>query len=114
MESVTEEDVINACHMACLDDFINEQPLGLATFVDENGMNFSAGQKQAIAIARALIRKPSLLILDEATSNIDWEKENQIIERIMNLDIPCIWITHNPKIIEKADAIVDISGGLYE
>lgn len=77
LKSQTEEDIVNACQVACLDEFLSELPMGLATFVEENGSNFSAGQKQAIAIARAMVRKPDLLILDEATSNMDQEKEKK-------------------------------------
>ena len=77
LKSQTEEDIVNACQVACLDEFLSELPMGFATFVEENGSNFSAGQKQAIAIARAMVRKPDLLILDEATSNMDQEKEKK-------------------------------------
>lgn len=111
LKSQTEEDIVNACQVACLDEFLSELPMGLATFVEENGSNFSAGQKQAIAIARAMVRKPDLLILDEATSNMDQEKEKKVIDNIMAMNISCIWITHNPQIIKKADIVVDISGG---
>lgn len=84
-------------------------PLGYETYVNENGDNLSVGQKQTIAIARALIRKPQLLILDEATSNLDFEREQKVIDNILKLPIPCIIITHNHNIISKVDEVIDLN-----
>ena len=69
--------------------------MGYDTYISENGDNLSMGQRQAIAIARALIRKPQLLILDEATSNMDVEREKTVMEHIVKLPIPCIIISHS-------------------
>lgn len=74
---------------------IEEMPMKCDTFIDENGDNMSMGQRQAIAIARALIRKPKLLILDEATSNMDKKREKIVIDNIAKLPIPCIIISHS-------------------
>ena len=78
------------------------------TFVNENGGNLSMGQRQAIAIARALIRKPQLLIMDEATSNMDPEREQYVMDNIANLSIPCIIVSHNTSIADKFDRVVQI------
>lgn len=89
-----------------LDSFVNDLPLGYNTYICENGDNLSCGQKQSIAITRALIRKPQLLILDEATSNMDHEREQMVIQNILKLPIPCFIITHNQEIIDKMDDVL--------
>lgn len=76
--------------------------MGFETYVNENGDNLSVGQKQIIALTRALIRKPQLLILDKATSNIDYYKEQHVLDNILMLPIPCIIITHNREILKKS------------
>ena len=113
LKSQTEEDIVNACQVACLDEFLSELPMGFATFVEENGSNFSAGQKQAIAIARAMVRKPDLLILDEATSALDSESEaivQQALERLMH-GRTTIVIAHRLSTIMHADMIYVLHDG---
>lgn len=79
---------------------IEQMPMKYDTYIHENGGNMSMGQKQAIAIARALIRKPQLLILDEATSNMDAERERIVMKQIAALPIPCIIISHSSQILD--------------
>lgn len=107
-DSYTEEEIQESIKMSGLGSFIESMPLKYDSYVYENGDNLSVGQKQAIAIARALIRKPQLLILDEATSNMDSIKEKIVIDNIFNLQIPCIIVTHNKYIIDKADKILTL------
>lgn len=102
------EEIEKACELAGLQGFIQSIPQGLNMFVDENAINLSAGQKQAIALARAIIKRPDILILDEATSNMDNEKEETVIHNLINLDIPCLFVTHNKELIAKADSIIEI------
>lgn len=90
----SQEDVERACELAGLHEMIEEMPMKYDTYIDENGGNVSMGQRQAIAIARALIRKPQFLILDEATSNMDEKREKIVMENIAKLPIPCIIISH--------------------
>ena len=63
---------------------------------------------QSVALARALIRKPEILVLDEATSHMDPEKEKMVMEGLMQLPIPCVFVTHNTIMAEMADVIIRI------
>lgn len=100
--------VIEVCKLVGLGEFIENSPQGLDTFIDENAINISAGQKQSISIARALIRKPDMLILDEGTCNMDAEREKSIIDYLMQVNMPCVFVTHNNSIIARADCVVRI------
>ena len=92
---------------ANLINFINTLPLGIDTKVGENGVNLSGGQRQRISIARALYKKPEILILDEATSSLDEENENEIINSIY-LFFPnstIIIVSHRMNILKKCNKI---------
>ncbi|MCW6108571.1 peptidase domain-containing ABC transporter, partial [Clostridium sporogenes] len=80
---ITYEEIIEACKRAQIHDFINSLPLRYNTLVEENGSNFSGGQKQRLSIARAILKKPEILIMDEATSSLDSITE-RAIENTMN------------------------------
>ena len=105
--------VIAAARLAGADEFIRDLPLGYDTPVEERGANLSAGQRQRIAIARALVTQPRLLILDEATSALDYESE-QIIHtnmREMARGRTVIIIAHRLAAVRGCDRIVVIKGG---
>lgn len=104
----TYEEINDVCKLTGLLEIIEEMPLGYETYINENGDNLSVGQKQLIAITRSILRKPQLLVLDEATSNLDSEREKNVIDNILELPIPCIIITHNQSIINKVDEVVEI------
>ena len=93
-----------------LTQMVQNLPEGIDTAVGENGINLSGGQKQRIAIARALYRNSKILILDEATSNLDTQTENKIIESINRLkgDITLIIISHRLSILEDCDQIFEV------
>ena len=91
-------------------------PLGLNTVVGDRGIRFSGGERQRIALARALLRRPALLLLDEATNALDSESERQILEALNKLrgKLTMVLIAHRPPSILKADLIVALEQGGLE
>ena len=77
-KNATEEECINACRMACADDFIESFPDKYNTYIEQGGTNVSGGQKQRLCIARALLKKPKILILDDSTSAVDTATDSKI------------------------------------
>lgn len=106
-ESATEEEVIEAATLSCAHDFIAKLPGGYNYTLVDAGSNLSGGQRQAIALARSLIRKPILLVLDEPTSSMDSNTEQVIINNIMSLPYnPTIVIsTHRTNHLVRTDKI---------
>ena len=100
------------CSILGLDEFISRLPYGYNTKIKENGKMLSGGQRQKICIARALIKKPKLIIFDEATSNLDSLSENKILNYINSLsDTIVILITHRMNTIENSDVIIYLENG---
>ncbi len=112
-EFATDELVMNAIRVACLEDFINAQPAGMDTLVGERGSNLSGGQRQRLGIARAVFTKPALLVLDEATSALDGETEANISEAILNLrgSTTVVMIAHRLSTVRDADMVVYMAEG---
>jgi ATP-binding cassette subfamily C protein len=108
-----EKDLINSLRLAAAYDFVEELPDGLDTFIGDRGVKLSGGEKQRLALARALLRKPSIIILDEATSNLDSENEKRILDSVENLhgDITILMIAHRLSTIRKADQIYFMENG---
>ena len=113
MENVTDEEVMEACRYVNADSFINKLENGLDEVVRERGNNFSAGQRQLLSFARTIIHKPSVMILDEATANIDTETELLIqdsLEKMKNIGTMLI-VAHRLSTIQHADNIILLSQG---
>ena len=112
-DEVDEEAFRRAVKAARVDQFIDTLPDGYNTVLDEDGTNLSAGQKQLLTIARAIISDPSILILDEATSSVDTRTELQIQAAMNNLmqGRTNFVIAHRLSTIRNADAIIVIEGG---
>jgi ABC-type multidrug transport system fused ATPase/permease subunit len=102
-----KEDVIRAANLATADEFIRQLPQGYETLTGEQGVLLSGGQCQRIVIARALLRRPKLLILDEPTNHLDEETVEQLLQNIRNLEEKpsILLITHAMDIAQQADSI---------
>ena len=109
----TEKDVIAAADAAAADEFIRRMPEGYDTIIGERGVKLSGGQRQRIAIARAILTDPKILILDEATSNLDSESEQLIQNSLAELlqDRTALVIAHRLSTIRGADKIVVLEDG---
>ena len=112
-EGISDEEVMEACRYVNADSFINRLEKGLDEPVRERGNNFSAGQRQLLSFARTIIHKPSVMILDEATANIDTETELLIqdsLEKMKNIGTMLI-VAHRLSTIQHADNIILLSKG---
>lgn len=111
--SATDEDCIAAAKLANADQWITRLPNGYDTMLSERGSNFSQGQRQLLAIARAVVADPKILILDEATSNVDTRTEMRIQEALLRLmkNRTSFVIAHRLSTIRKADQLLVIKGG---
>ncbi len=112
-ENATEEECINACKLSCADDFIQSFPEKYNTYIEQGGTNVSGGQKQRLCIARALLKKPKILILDDSTSAVDTATDAKIREAFKN-EIPNttkIIISQRISSVEHADKIIIMDNG---
>jgi ABC-type bacteriocin/lantibiotic exporter with double-glycine peptidase domain len=110
---VTFEDIVMACEVACADEFISELPDKYQTVLGEFGANLSGGQLQRLAIARAIVSNPPILILDESTGALDPALEAKVLDRIFAYrgGRTMILIAHRPAVIMRADEIVLLDRG---
>ncbi len=112
-ENATDEEIERVCKLAQADEFISAFPDGYNTYIEQGGTNVSGGQKQRLCIARALLRKPKVLILDDSTSAVD-TKTDALIRRAFAQEIPNttkIIIAQRVSSVEHADKIVVLDGG---
>ena len=107
-DNITDEAISDALEKAVLTDFIKKLPKGLDTVIGERGIRLSGGERQRLALARAFLTKPQLLILDEATSALDIENERQIVQAISNIkgDLTIVVIAHRLSTIKHADKVL--------
>ena len=112
-KNATDEEVRRVCELAHAAEFINEFPDGYETHIEQGGANVSGGQKQRLCIARALLKKPKILILDDSTSAVD-TKTDALIRKAMSEEIPDttkIIIAQRIVSVEEADKIIVMDGG---
>ncbi len=113
-ENATEEECIKACKLACADDFIQTFPEKYNTYIEQGGTNVSGGQRQRLCIARALLKKPKILILDDSTSAVDTATDARI-RKAFREEIPDttkIIISQRISSVEHADKIVVMDDGI--
>lgn len=109
----TDEEIKNATKIVMVDGFISKLETGYDTNVGERGVQLSGGEKQRIAIARAVLKKSPILLMDEATSNLDSESEALFREALNNARIgkTIITIAHRPSTIKELDRVIRIENG---
>jgi ATP-binding cassette subfamily B protein len=104
----TYEEMKDACKKAGCAEFIERLPAKYGSYLEEAGANLSGGERQRLALARALLKNPQILILDEATSNLDFVSEAAIYETLFDLDCTVILIAHRLSTVRRCDKIVVI------
>ena len=107
----TDEQLIQALKDACAWEFVSSLPLGIHSPMGEGGKGFSEGQAQRIAIARALVRKAPVLLLDEVTSALDYETEQQVLQNLMSRGLTCLVATHRPSVLALCSRVYKVSDG---
>lgn len=115
-ENATEEECRKACQIACADEFIERFPDGYNTKIEQGGTNVSGGQKQRLCIARALLKKPKILILDDSTSAVDTATDAKIREAFAEKipDTTKLIISQRVSSVEHADRIIVMDNGVIE
>ena len=111
--NATDEEIVHACKLACAHDFIAARPEGYDTHIEQGGTNFSGGQKQRLCIARALLKKPKILILDDSTSAVDTHTDS-MIRKAFREEIPGttkLIIAQRVASVQDADVIIIMDNG---
>lgn len=114
--SIDEEELVMVAKQARCYDFISKLPQGFDTHVAQGGSNLSGGQRQCIAIARAIMNDPDYLLLDEATSNLDAQSERMVMEALQELmkERTTVIISHSLATIRNADHVIVLNNGMVE
>ena len=112
-ENAAKEEIDEACHIACVDEFLDRLPNGYESEMGQGGVNVSGGQKQRICIARAILKKPKVLILDDSTSAVDTATEGRIREELAKKlpDMTKIVIAQRISSVKHADQIIILDRG---
>jgi len=115
-KNIDKNQVIKCCHMAAMDDFFNNLPLGIDSYIGERGIRLSGGQRQRVSIARALYQEPELIIFDEATSALDTENEKAIQDTIYGLrgKQTMIVVSHRLTTVESCDILYEFDQGIIK
>lgn len=114
--NATEEECKRACELACADDFIQRMPEKYNTYIEQGGTNVSGGQKQRLCIARALLKKPKILILDDSTSAVDTATDAKIRKAFAEKipDTTKLIIAQRISSVQKADRIIVMENGFVD
>ena len=112
-KEASEEECIRACRLACADEFIQKMPEKYNTFIEQGGTNVSGGQKQRLCIARALLKKPRILILDDSTSAVDTATDAKIRKAFAEEipDTTKLIIAQRVSSVQNADRIIVMDNG---
>jgi ATP-binding cassette subfamily B protein len=112
-KNATEEECIRACELACADEFIQKMPDKYNTYIEQGGTNVSGGQKQRLCIARALLKKPKILILDDSTSAVDTATDAKIRKAFAEEipDTTKLIIAQRISSVQNADRIIVMDNG---
>jgi ABC-type multidrug transport system fused ATPase/permease subunit len=107
----SDEEIRLACKIACIDEFISELPDQYETLLQYRGSNLSGGQKQRIGIARAVLRKPDVLLLDESTSALDGETRERVLSNLLGefKERIILFVTHDPTLMASVDLVLDMT-----
>ena len=115
-EDATDEEIKKAAEIACADEFINDSADGYNTLLGQGGVNLSGGQKQRLSLARALIRKPQILILDDCTSALDAQTEAKVLKGLSNMEktMSVFLISQRISTVMRADRILCLDDGMVQ
>lgn len=113
---ISRREVMNAATLAAAHEFIEGLPAGYESEIGDDGVRLSAGQRQRIALARALLGSPSLLMLDEPTSHLDPETADHVLDNLIGIETrpTLLLVTHDPLVAQRADRTVEVRGGRLE
>ena len=115
-ENASDEEIIKVCKLACADEFIEQFPDKYNTYIEQGGTNVSGGQKQRLCIARALLKKPKILILDDSTSAVDTATDAKI-RKAFKEEIPNttkLIIAQRISSVQESDKIIVLNNGKIE
>lgn len=113
-ESATEEELAAALQDACAWEFVSELPMGMHSPIGEGGKGLSEGQAQRLAIARALVRRAPVMLLDEVTSALDQETERRVLHNLMRRGVTTIVITHRMSVLNLCSGAYRVQDGCVE
>ncbi len=110
------EEIVQACCIAGADEFISQLPEKYQTILGEFGANISGGQRQRLALARAILTNPPILILDESTASLDPASETEVLDRLLEYrkGQTTILISHRPRVINRADWVIFLENGQFK
>jgi ATP-binding cassette subfamily C protein LapB len=113
LDVVSDEEILEAAKISCCLDFINKLENGFDYYLSENGRELSGGQRQGLTLARAIVRKPKILLLDEPTSSMDQSTEKLVIDNLNTYfsDQTVILVTHRMSLLKMVDRVIALDDG---